>query len=100
MNDTPTPEMVERVARAICFNRGGKCECHDRGACFAPIENLLSKSNPTSHQARAAIKAMLEPTEVMVAAAAPAHDGERIMHRVAYRLMVDAALSETPETEG
>jgi len=100
MADTPTPEMVERVARAICLNRGGQCDCHDAGSCFALSEHLLTESNPTFHQARAAIKAMLEPTEVMVAAAAPAHEGERIMHKVAYRLMIDAALSETPMPEG
>jgi len=86
MADTPTPEMVERVARAICVS-----DCTPS----TPIDDYWQSYVP---HARAMIKAMREPTDAMLGAAAPAHEGERIMHKVAYRLMIDAALSETPET--
>jgi hypothetical protein len=77
--------MVERVARAICVS-----DCTP----FTPSDDYWKLYLP---HALAVMKAMREPTESMVAAAAPAHDGERLIHRVAYRLMIDAALSETPE---
>lgn len=71
---TPTPEMVEHAARAI----------HDAGYCLSgswrPWEEWHSPSyrEIVRDQARAAIKAMLEPTATML----------------------EAALSETPIPEG
>ena len=88
MADTPTPEMVERVARAICVSD------------FTPFATSADYWERYRPHALAVIKAMREPTDAMLGAAAPAHEEERIMHKVAYRLMIDAALSETPIPEG
>jgi hypothetical protein len=95
MTDTPAPEMVERVARMAAGN------------WWAAREHLVTRYSQDDYvdlswglflpDARGYIKAMREPTATMLEAAAPAHEGERLMHKVAYRLMIDAALSETPE---
>ena len=57
MADTPTPEMVERVARAICVS-----DCTP----FATSADYWERYRP---HALAVIKAMLEPTATMLEAA-------------------------------
>ncbi len=55
-------EMVERVARAICSARR-----HDDCICSRSVTNCAACDFGEMHflQARAAIKAMMEPTEKM-----------------------------------
>jgi hypothetical protein len=50
-------EVVEKVARALCYNRAAPaCDCKARGIpCRAPLENLLWPHNEISSQARAAL---------------------------------------------
>ena len=75
---------VEEVARAI-----------EPETFELPRINLYREAYDRAHErARRAIAAMREPSEAMVDAAAPAHSGERVMHTVAFRLMIDAALQE------
>lgn len=74
--------MVERVATAICSSEG--CEC---GVCPSIVK-----------KARAAIKAMREPTEAMLVAPHCEADGcdaqylEAEDFRHAWQAMIDAAL--------
>jgi len=77
--------MVERVARAICLSRQS-CEwCRDR--CLAK-EDVLRKS-PQWIKAVAAIAAMREPTEAMMAVQ------DRVTYlRDMWPAMVDAALAD------
>lgn len=71
MADVPE-DMVAKVARAICI-----AEAHERGlAAYAPGAdpwNVLQRSSkrPYFAMARAAIEAMMEPTEAMLAAGQP-----------------------------
>lgn len=56
-------ELVERVARAICYNRAAPaCDCRAKGSttCRALVENLMWESNEISSQARVAIAIALE----------------------------------------
>jgi hypothetical protein len=91
-DDNPsTPEMVERVARALCRADGnpGKPETEIDIIWHAWI-------NP----ARAAIAAMREPTEAMVAViaagcgATPECEFDCALARDRIRAMIDAALGE------
>ena len=65
---TPTDDLVERVARAICYNRAAPaCDCRAKGStCRALVENLMWKSNEISSQARAAIAILLEEAAKIV----------------------------------
>lgn len=83
-----TPEMIERVARAI------------EATMFAPHELPITGELHKRYleAARAAIKAMREPTDEMVEASNREWDG-RISHRSsgAWQAMIDAALGKTAE---
>lgn len=52
--------MIEKVARAICYERAGPaCSCKAKGTdCLALAENLLHESNERGYQARAALAAL------------------------------------------
>lgn len=83
-----TDDIIERVARAIC-----NADMKGYGGCFYPEcrDNCLPQQIPL---ARAAIEAMREPTDEMVAvgcaAAYPATDDEAI---ACWQHMIDEALS-------
>jgi hypothetical protein len=55
-------DLVERVARAICYNRAAPaCDCRAKGStCRARVENLMWESNEISSQARVAIAIALK----------------------------------------
>lgn len=81
-------DMVERVARAM-FPLVPNC----RGRSFEdhPMRyNLMDK-------ARAAIKAMRDPTDQMVRAARKDHEGEHFLPVSLWQSMVDAALKGEAE---
>ena len=69
-------ELVERVARAICYNRAAPaCNCRAKGStCRALVENLMWESNEISSQARAAVRLALEEA-ARVAELAPYNRG-------------------------
>lgn len=73
--------MVEKVARAIYTSQWG--EAQSWGVNFTETENCRSR-------ARAAIEAMREPTEAMIASGEPI-SGESTVKTI-YGLMIDAAL--------
>lgn len=78
------PEMVERVARAIC-----QSECDNRlgpGKCKGCSQ--VWRESWIINQARAAIEAMREPTEAM-ASEIGRHDTVSI-----WKAMIDAALAK------
>ena len=85
MADTPTPEMVEHAARAI----------HDAGYCLSgswrPWEEWHSPSyrEIVRDQARAAIKAMREPTATMLEAGRQA--ALRRQAKIHFNAMINAA---------
>ena len=90
-------EMIERVAEALTrdgFARLQSLQTKDEDAYQAWREKVW----PTSlAAARAAIAAMREPTESMVAASDREWDG-RMSHRStgAWQAMIDEALKESP----
>ena len=80
-------EMIERVARAICFSRQS-CEwC--KVACLASRAEL--EKSPQWTKALAAIGAMRDPTDAMLNATTPIA-GENPGARDIWRDMIDAAL--------
>ena len=79
-------EMVERVARAICFSRQS-CEwC--KVACLASRAEL--EKSPQWTKALAAIGAMRDPTDAMLGEALYSAVAERA--DLVWRDMIDAAL--------
>jgi hypothetical protein len=95
--------MIERVARAICLARSPlekPCEdvCDRAGACQAPRDVLMHATTPQIHYARAAIRALMEPTDGMWdAGRAQLSAGEGVMD--IYTAMLTAALEETPDAD-
>lgn len=54
-------ELQERVARALCYERAAPaCDCHSKGQCQAPLDNLISIHNETKYQTNEAIIAVIE----------------------------------------
>ena len=87
------PSIIERVAKAICEGSGDYCFQREVTSASGNCVTCLN-------QARAAIAAMREPTELMCAAGGvmiamnidkPAFDYASI----GYKYMIDAALKET-----
>lgn len=87
--------MVEKVARAICDS--DFCDNGDHGAGEAWAGMDEQQRDYYRDNARAAIKALREPTEAMIATAAW-EDGEYTA-RTVWGQMIDAALAEG-ETDG
>jgi hypothetical protein len=105
-------KLIEVMARAIWDARckaWGKYRqhLHERDSEGYDWEDLsLSKHAELLREATAALAALeaegyrvvpVEPTEVMLAATAPAHEGERIIAKVMYRAMLSAAQGKTDE---
>ena len=89
--ETDVPEMVERVARAMCFALAGRY-CGGDGCqhtCEAPWRNHVHMER--DEMARAAIEAMREPTTTMINAGMR-HQGVDLAAE--YRAMIDAALGK------
>ena len=94
-------EIVKIVAKALCCRHG----CEAAGATYDPIRGSVSICQAHTYQddARAAIAAMREPTELSLRAAGEAFLDATIAHEAGdkpntpfvrfWRAMIDAALS-------
>ena len=98
IGEMPKVDVVERVARAICRAMWGD-DCPLMTAAAFEEEHW----SQTLAEARAAIAAMREPTEAMVAAATHGPPSGPVLHpasvrapRAVWRAMVDAALAQPP----
>lgn len=92
-----TESMIEKIAKALVVQQYG-----ERVLEFWPDRLSFTVSGPPFHadeyrdMARAAIEAMREPTEAMVASASDNLDDEEHAIRCAWQAMIDATLSEKP----
>lgn len=83
-----TNPMPQRISRAFCCPDGGcRIERANHDVSGARIMDLRCHASDTEYEARAAIAAIREPTNAMLAVG----DGQ------VWRRMVDAALSESGE---
>jgi len=93
--------MVEKVARALCVACGNDPDRLEPGNCVGDWEgcDAVMPNGDPSHfmwrswvsEAKAAIEAMRDPTDVMIGCGILAYDGKC---EQSYRAMIDAALKE------
>lgn len=96
-------DMIERVARATFH---AECEPHQEetgyGSVWGWLDVMPSVRERHLSIARAAIGAMLEPTEAMIEAGVTADHGKTLGERVTncHTAMISAALSPSGERHG
>lgn len=90
-------EMIERVARALCVASGKDPDADSRKLPNGLILDIALEDPRTWRlyikKARVAIGAMREPTDAMcIAAEADLYDGDELIARYAWPIMIDAVL--------